>query len=214
MRKTMFMKTPSSKPHQNNIRESGAGFTLVELLVALTLFMIIMDITVSVFISMVQHQKRILAEQEFLSQTSYVVESMSKYLRSAVKDTSGDCLFEGRDVYPGYVYLLTHYNVGADASEGIKFITKDNVCQEFFLDKDGVLKESKNGQPAQSILSSKFTIKDFKFIINGDKNLLGASGNDSMQPRVTILLKVGIQTGKAQQEKIIQTTVSQLDLNK
>lgn len=190
------------------------GFTLVELLVALTLFMIIMDITVSVFVSVVQHQKRILEEQEFLSQTSHVVESMSKSLRLAIKDSAGECLFEGSNIYLGYVYLLTRFNAGTNANEGIKFISQDGVCQEFFLDKDGVLKESKDGQPPQAILSSKFIIEDLKFIINGDKNVLAASNKDRLQPRATIMLKVSMQIGKTRQEKIIQTTVSQLDINK
>lgn len=208
-------------------KNASRGFTLVELLVALTLFMIIMDITVSVFVSIVQHQKRILAEQEFLNQTSYAVESMSKSIRLAVKDPMGDCLFEENKTYPGYVYLLTRYNPGTDASEGIKFVTKDGACQEFFLDEDGILKESKDqdaskagsaglpvsGQPPQAILSSKFAIEHLKFLINGDENLLGASSEDARQPRVTMLLKVIMQTGKTQQEKIIQTTVSQLELN-
>lgn len=200
--------------HEKYKHKSERGFTLVELLVALTLFMIIMDITVSVFVSMVQHQKRILAEQEFLSQTSYVVESMSKSLRLAVKDSAGGCLFEEGVVYPGYIYLLTHYNAGANRNEGIKFITQGGVCQEFFLDRDGIFKESKDGQLPQAIFSSKFIIEDVKFIINGDKNVLGASGNDRLQPRVTIMLKVSMWVGKTRQEKIIQTTISQLDLNR
>ncbi|MSU60551.1 MAG: prepilin-type N-terminal cleavage/methylation domain-containing protein [Candidatus Staskawiczbacteria bacterium] len=189
------------------------GFTLVELLVAITLFMIIMDITVSVFVSMVQHQKRILVEQEFLSQTSYAMEAMSKSLRLAVKDSTGECLFEDGDVYPGYVYFLTRFNIEKNASEGIKFVADDGVCQEYFLDKDGILKESKDGKTPQAILSSRFVVKDFTFIINGDKNRLGALGKDQVQPRVTIMLKVGMQVGNIQQEKVIQTTVSQLDLN-
>lgn len=188
------------------------GFTLVELLVAITLFMIIMDITISVFISMVQHQKRILAEQEFLSQTSYVMESMSKSLRQAMPDSSGNCLFDGQNEYPGYVYLLTRYNVGTNENEGIKFITKDNVCQEFFLDKDGILKELKDGQSPQAILSSTFTIEDIAFIINGDKNVLGVLSGNSIQPRVTIMLRAKAQTGSNQQVRTIQTTISQLDL--
>jgi len=189
------------------------GFTLVELLVALTLFMIVMDITVSVFISMVGHQKRMLAEQEFLSQTSFVAELMSASLRQAVPDRAGNCLVEGQNKYPGYVYLLTRYDAGSNSTKGIKFVTKDNVCQEFFVDSDGILKESKDqdeGQPPQQILSGAFTIEDLQFVINGDKNLLGARSGEAIQPRVTIVLKAGLQKDGARQERIIQTTVSQL----
>ena len=193
--------------------QKSKGFTLVELVVVLALFMVVIDVAVSIFINMVKYQKRVLEEQSFINQTSYVEEYMSKALRTAVKDDSGNCLFEGQIEYPGYIYLLTRYNIDKGFYEGVKFITSNNECKEFFLDSDGILKETKGGGASQDILSSKFTIEDVRFLVNGDKTLHGASQNDASQPRITFLIKVLVQGEGDFQEKIIQTTISQINLN-
>jgi len=191
------------------------GFSLIELVVVLSIFLIIISVTVDIFISMVQQQKRILEEQELLNQTSYVEEYMSKALRTAVKDINGSCLGT-----IGYVYLLTHCNNGTlQACNGVKFINQsdNNACQEFFLDDitnpaNPSLKQIKNGSLAQNILSDKFKIKYARFIVDGDKTLHFTFGSDLVQPRITILLDVQTQTGGILQEKIIQTTISQRNI--
>ncbi len=185
----------------------------MELVVVLALFMLIMSVVVNMFTSIVQQQKRILAEQELLNQVSYVQEYVSRAVRSAVKDAAGDCLFDNENSYAGYIYLLTHYHGELGVYEGIKFITKDNICQEFFVDSaDGLLKEIKNGGSPQNILSAKFNLQHAIFIINGDKEIYGATASDARQPRVTMVIDVKNQT-EGNPDKVFQTTVSQRNLN-
>ena len=120
------------------------GFTLIELIVVLALFMFIIDATVTVFVSIVHHQKRVLQQQELLHQTNYALESISRSLQMAMPDAAGNCLYKDAVHYPGYVYLLTHRNADSGFYGGIAFIDKDGVCEEFFLDSDGVFKKSEN----------------------------------------------------------------------
>ena len=182
------------------ISNSSKGFTLLELVVVLALFMIILGVTVSLFISIVGHQKRILSQQELLSQMSYAQEHMSRALRLVTKDTTGHCLSDGGTSYAGYVYLLTHYNAVIGAYQGIKFFTQDGVCQEFFVDpKDNTLQEVKNSSLPQPIISSKFGMPNSMFILNGDKTLPGVTS--AIEPRVTMMFNI--------QGQIFQTTVSQ-----
>lgn len=189
---------------KNNLSK---GITLIEAVVVLAVFMVIIEVTVSIFVSVIQQQKRILQEQDLLNQASYAIEYMSRSIRDAIKDKTGNCLLTS-----GNIYSLTHYDPVASFYQGIKFVTKDNICQEFFFDTDGVLKEIKStGQP-QNILSSKFKIKYFRVILNGNKILQTASEKDLTQPRLTILLDVETND-QNQHEKIIQTTISQKDLN-
>jgi type II secretory pathway component PulJ len=68
----------------SNSKENG--FTLLELVVVLSLFMLIMSVTVTMFISIVSHQKRILSQQEMISQLSYVEDYFSRSLRGAITD--------------------------------------------------------------------------------------------------------------------------------
>ncbi|MBX4200989.1 prepilin-type N-terminal cleavage/methylation domain-containing protein [Candidatus Parcubacteria bacterium] len=198
----------------NTIKQKG--FTLIEVVFVLALFLIIIGVTISIFLSIVRHQKRILVEQELLNQGSYAFEYMSKALRMAVKDNDGSCLGGS-----GKIYLLTHcLNGTLDACQGIKFINQSdgNACQEFFLDDttdpaNPALSEIKNASSAQHLLSDAFEIKHAKFIINGDQTLHEIGGQDASQPRVTVLLDLKTKDINDPQEKIIQTTVSIRNLN-
>ena len=196
--------------------ESGAGFTLIELVVVLAIFFIILAAMVDVFISMVKHQRRILEEQELLNQMVYVTEYMSTALKAAAKDPTGTCLGAA-----GNIYVLTHCTGGiASPCNGVKFINQldGNACQEFFLDEaanpsNPPLREIKNGGAPQNILADKFKVKYGRFVLNGDKTLHTASIADLVQPRITFLLDVQSQMPGTALEKIIQTTVSQRNLN-
>lgn len=196
--------------------KNNNGFTLIELVFVLGIFFIVIAVATDIFISMIQQQKRILKEQELLNQTSYAMEYMSKALRMAAVDSTGNCLGTA-----GHIYLLTHCNSGTlEACQGVKFINQsdNNVCQEFFLDDianpaSPSLKEVKNGGLAQNILSDKFRVIHFKFIVNGDQSLHGASNSDLLQPRITVLFDSKTKDAQNPIEKILQTTVSPRNLN-
>jgi len=229
--------------------QKSTGVTLIELVVVLAIFMITISVTLSIFLSTIKQQKGILTEQELLNQTSYITEYMSRTMRAAIKDTIGSCIV---NPMPGKgIYTLTHYDSMTGFYNGIKFLTENNICQEFFRDTDGFIKEIKNGQTPQKILSSKFNVKYLRFIINGNKNINIAFDQDSKQPRITFVLDIttqlsvmpgatcsGIGTCMAlcpqggfptpdcssgticcplssldKHEKIVQTTVSQINLN-
>ena len=181
---------------------------MVELTVVLAVISIIISVTVGIFTSFVRQQSRILTEAELLSQTSYALEYISRSVRDALEDSSGSCTGTASNYYS-----LTHFDAIAGSYQGIKVLSKDTVCHEFFLDTDGILKEIKDGQAAQPIVSDKFNIDYIRFIINGDKAITSASSSDLMQPRVSISLDVVLQLNGVQQHKIIQTTVSQDALN-
>jgi len=184
------------------------GFAIIELAVSLSILLVLVGATVDIFISVVQNQRRLLAEQELLNQTSYAMEYIAKALRVAGEDINQNCLDSGADA----VYLLTRPNEGL--YHGVKFINQleGNACEQIFLDistdpDNPVLRQIKDPDAvtAENILSDKFEVKYAKFIINGQSGL--DSGHVSPQPRITILLDVKTRTG-GNLEKIIQTTVS------
>mgnify|MGYP001589286040 CR=1 FL=1 len=201
-------------------RGKSKGFTLIELIVVMTVFLLVIGTAIGIFISIIQHQKRILSEQELLNQTSYVVEYMSKALRMAKTAVDDNCISSG------YIYLLTQPKSGFYTS--IKFLNQSDtnalgnpVCQEFYLD-DTALKEKKDWIPLGGIplTSEKLHINSIKFGINGGNGCYGAfpcvngaSENDNppQQPRVTIILDIQAEAGQPAIK--IQTTVSQRNLN-
>jgi len=181
------------------------GFTIIELVVVIAIFSVVISAVVGVFFSVVKQQRRILSEQQLINQTSYVEEYISKALRMAVADSTGSCLGTGKI---GYIYLLPSQDY--ELYKGIKFINQSNgLCQEFFWDTDGFLKEKKGSSSAIILNSSNLQINYIKFFANGEFSD-GVSKNDSVQPRATFLLNVSIPGGVT---KTIQTTVSQRNLN-
>lgn len=195
------------------ISNSQKGLTLVELVVILAIFMLVIGAAVTMFISIINHQQRILQEQDLANQASYALDYISRSVRTAIKDVTGNCLVDSGTEYPGYHYLLTHYNATSGYYEGLKFLANDNICEEFFLDTDKVFKEVKNGGAPQPFLSDKFNLLYARFVINGDKNLQGASQSDAVQPRLTMALNIQTKAHGELKETVVQTTISQVNLN-
>ena len=200
------------------------GFTIIEVIVVMAVFLFIVGAGIGIFISIVQNQKRVLAEQQLLNQVSYIEEYMSKALRMAKTDQAGDCIGEKN------IYKLTRYDTGLGSYRGIEFINPSDfdsegnpICQQFFLDNitdpdHPVLKElinSDNDNDAVALTSDNLKINSMKFLIN--KDISGgdpvSSTSDGIQPRVTILLNIQIPGDSSQPNRAIQTTVSRRNLN-
>jgi len=166
------------------------AFTSVELPVVTGIFSLIVGAISGLFISGVSSQKRILAEQELLSQTSYVIEYMSRALRMAKKD-DGTCIGD----------KLNYKIEGA----GIKFRNYKDECQKFYLE-GGQLKESRAGT-ILPLTSTALRINSFRL------NSSGETQYDDLQPKVTIFLEI-LGRGQRYQPKLqIQTTISQRNLD-
>ena len=178
-------------------RNSGAGFTLFEIMVAVFIFSLIMASASTLFIASLRSQRKTLATQELLNQTSYVMEYMSRALRMARKD---DIIIEG---VAKNCLALGNANFEINPlTNGVRFRNYKDECQEFYLENKQ-LKENKNGT-VSDLTSSDLNVIDFNI------NLLGPLQTDQDQPRVTIFLKA---VGKEKSEIQIQTTVSQRSLD-
>lgn len=174
-------------------RKSGVGFTLVEMLVTMFIFSLIFGAVSGLFVSAIQNQRRALAGQQLLGQTSYAMEYMGRALRMAKKDTDGSCTGVAKLNY-------------VQTARGIKFENYLGQCQEFFRDcSSGTckLRETK-GMTTSDLTSSNMEVLSFG---------IGPSDswdqNDLLQPRVTLYLEIR-KTGSDPQPKIkIQTMISQ-----
>ncbi|MFH1036581.1 MAG: prepilin-type N-terminal cleavage/methylation domain-containing protein [Patescibacteria group bacterium] len=169
--------------------EKSAGFTLVEILVAMVIFSIIIGAALEVFVTGIKSQRRIFAQQELLDQTSYALEYMSRAIRMTKKDLTATCLSQ-----PNLNYELTH------SGEGIKFKNYNGECQEFYLENNQ-LRENKNGSVfALTSTSTIPRINSFEFVVSGQEQ------DDNLQPAVTVFWKM---EGRDQVGSQIQTTISQ-----
>ena len=179
---------------------NNKGFTLIELIVVMAVFLFVIGGAIGIFISIIEYQKRLLSEQQLINQISYAEEYMSKALRVAKKeDQNENCLVDalGND-HPGYIYLLTRYDSSNDPSDptagafrGIKFINQSDIdpntgnptCEEFFLGNENgdstaplVLQEVKGNNSPTDLTPSNLKITSLKFSINGSDGSAASLG--------------------------------------
>jgi len=182
------------------------SYTLIEILMAVSIFTIIMAAPTGFLVGSLKGQQKALASQKLFDNTSYSLEYISRALRMAKKELSTEpataCLLEGSTILYGYNYQITR------GETGLKFINYKEECQEFFLEGSR-LKESKDG--TENYLTSEdleITSLNFK--------LSGQAQTDTDQPRVALFLE--IKGGKELKEELqplikIQTTISQRNLD-
>ena len=174
------------------------AFTLIEMLVAVTVFTLVIGSTTGLFISAIRSQAKALAAQKLLDETSFVMEYTSRFLRMARKELAAPtaCLSSSG--------LNYETNLAGDR---IIFINSQDVCQEFYLDA-GRLKEDRNGVFFGELTSNKLEITSLQF------NLSGATQppTEYLQPRVTISMTIR-KAGATKPEIKIQTTISQRNLD-
>jgi len=215
------------------------GFTIIELIVVMAIFMFIIGAAISIFLSIVNMQRKVLSDQQLLNQIGYVEEYMSKALRMAgVETSSGTCLVDSNNKpYSGAIYELTDWDAGLGQYKGIKFINLNGdsngnpICQKFFLDNlthvsgnlvlnipDNpiVLKDLQNSTditkafPLTSVKINSMKIYVPPNICTGQDPCVAASNTSGSQPRITIVLNVKNSAGG---NMIFQITVSGRNLN-
>jgi type II secretory pathway component PulJ len=177
------------------------GYTLIEILVAVALFFIIAAGPTSFFIFSLRGQTRALASREIVDNSSYSLEYISRALRMAKKDLTGNCIGIG-----------TNYeNPGGNIST-IRLLNYHDICQEFSL-VDGRLQERKsidetytNFEGFLPLTSDDLEVTSLKF------QLSGLGQDDDLQPRITMLLEL-IKKSQPESKIITQTTVSQRNLD-
>lgn len=176
-----------------------AGLTLVELMVGIAVFAFIVAIVSGLFVTAVRLQRRALAQQELVDQVGYLMEYMSRALRTARKELSS----------PPFCLSQRGLNYEITPRGGIRFINAEGGCQEFFLDAaTKQLKELQEGVE-NVITSPSLAILTFRPVLAGN------SQDDDLQPRVTFLFEVQ-RIGKKPEEQArmrIQTTISQRNLD-
>ncbi|GAJ06754.1 unnamed protein product, partial [marine sediment metagenome] len=70
------------------------GFTLIEILISITIFSIVIIAFLSLFTSAFHYQRESLNSAYLLNSASYLTEYISRDLRMAKKDITGNCITE------------------------------------------------------------------------------------------------------------------------
>jgi len=174
------------------------GFTLIEILVTTTIFVSIFGIISGLFFSALKVQRKAMALQGLIKESSYVMEYMSRQLRMVKKDDM-NCTDPSEP---------KNYFINPDKNS-VSFKNYNDECWKFYLDEDeGRLKIDRAGK-IDFLTSADLNVLSFKI------NLLGDVNGDEAQPRITFVLKIQGNGQKTEEKPTIQiqTTVSQRNLD-
>lgn len=197
------------------------GVSLIEMLVAVAIFGIIIGAISGIFISAIRTQRRVLATQELLDQTSYVLEYMGRAIRMVRKELN--CINPNDPATcsssnPPYCLTVNGYGYNYEwgPSGVITFIDYNGICTTYILKTGRINKITPTDCPATvpptppscPLTSDKLQVNSFGI------NVTGESQTDTLQPRVTIFLKILGRGAVGEQPEIqIQTSISQRSLD-
>jgi prepilin-type N-terminal cleavage/methylation domain-containing protein len=197
------LNLPMTRTH--HIRTSSRGFSLIELMVSISLFTIVVTIAMSAYVSLIAIDRTARATNELVSNLSYAVNAMSRSIRTgtyytqSVTGTGNSNQFSFIDENCRYVqYLLKSGSIG--------------VCMSN-ADTSGACNPTQpvcNATTASSITDSRTQITSMRFLLQPTLPTVPAGS----QPRVLISITGNIDGGAGTPINFtIQTTATQRKLN-
>ncbi len=170
------------------------GFTLLELLVGMTLFLIVVSTVSGLSAFYMRNQMNTLLEQEALDEVSFSGELISRILRMTERDNNGTC------TGPGTSFLVTR------GGNGIKFINRlyNSSCSEIFLQNNTLYFDLGDGK-VFPLTSPQMVVKKMNVVV------MGARRTDKRQPLAVISLLISPQA--VDRDLTLQITISQRDLD-
>lgn len=162
------------------------GVTLLELIVALSLFSLIALSATQIFNTVVKAQRQIIYSQNMQKDMRFIMEVMTKEIRMAQVDQDGTCV-DANKVY---------YTDG----DRLDFLNVDGDCVRYYED-EGRLMLRRNGD-TEAVTSEEVEIESLEFMQYGEVPL--------EQPRIVINMDIAIggKAGMPQQKLDFQTSIS------
>jgi type II secretory pathway pseudopilin PulG len=167
------------------------GFSLIEALVAASLFMIIIVIVSGLYIRVLGLQRRASGAARVQENALFVVETVAREVRiSTIDNPVSDCS-SGSDPVPGSTITITPAHIGAPVVYRLT---------------NGIVEREEAGE-VREITSPEVFFDDLTFIVN-------CSAGDDEQSRVTLVMTVRNNSLRPQNQTpmTLQTTVVSRDL--
>lgn len=181
----------------HKIRKNVLGISLLEVIVATSIFALILLAAMGIFEKVLQAQQNTIASQNIQESLRYSLEMMSKELRSAQRATSTNPC--------GTTYLPVDqlYHFDNPGTGKLYFINKYGLCSAYYL-LNGRLMVDRGASNSAAITASNVIISNLNFIVNNGTNM---PGDD--QARITLSFSVAAK-GKKENKNFttIQTTIS------
>lgn len=178
--------------------KANAGFTLLELIIAVAIFLVLIIIAGNVIFSAVRFQRVASNAQELQNNLRGALEIMGREVRLAAKDEAGTCVGTVRGNF-------------AWSPAALVFLNDRGSCLQYALAGEQVQQtvnyNSVGGSPrTETLTAASVEVLSLQF------DVFGESGNDQQQPRVLIRLSARTR-GTTDNPIKLQTTLTQRELD-
>ena len=166
------------------------GFTLIELMVAISIFIIIMTISMGSIVNVIDANRKSRSLKTALNNLNLAVESISKEMRF------------GKNYHCGSSGVVTTPQNCSGGDTFISFLSSDNIQITYRLNNQAIEKKLGNGDYI-AVTAPEIVIDNLTFYT------LGAGTSDTLQPKIIIKIQSHAGTSKSQSNFTLQTLVSQ-----
>jgi len=168
------------------------GFSLIEVVVSVTLFSIIMLSATEIFKMIVDSQRTAIASQNVQESLKYFLEVIGKEIRMA-QDSKGDC-----GIPSGTIFQVSRMSTSSDA---LAFKNYYGECVRYTIGTEGTSRRFSIDRPYGSgfISPAKIQIDSLHFALNNGATL---------QPLVTVNLQAHAVDEKIKSSMTIQTSMT------
>jgi prepilin-type N-terminal cleavage/methylation domain-containing protein len=188
-------------------KDNNEGFTLVEMIVAIGIFLIVITVSMGALINLYNANNKSQSLAAVTDSLNYSLESMAKTIRFANNYHCGDASF---------VPLTTAINCSSNSIGlgGTEFSVSTSSLPTSYKLNGGKIEVAPYGGDFSSITPASVTIQYLRFYVFNTPKFSDGGPGSLEQPYVIIVLK-GYAGTKASNESsfVLQTTVSQRPLD-
>jgi prepilin-type N-terminal cleavage/methylation domain-containing protein len=196
------------KIQNSKLLSHQSGFSLLEMVVAMSLFIGAMLLATGIFQQVANSQHATIASQNTQESLKYAFEVMSKEMRTAVGNNNGSDCSAIESVKGHFKTFNGSDNAGETQTENLYFKNQNGECVSYKLE-DGRIKigRKKDADEYNMFMTPvSIEITDLKFNIQDEP----ADVFYAIQPRITMRLDANSKNGKVESKESItlQTVVS------
>lgn len=173
------------------------GFTLIELMVAVSIFIIIMTISMGSIIGVFDSNRKSRSLKTVITNLNLAVESMAKEMRF------------GENYHCGSDGTITSPQNCSSGGNFMSFLSSDNLQITYRLNNQAIEKDV-DGAGYIAVTAPEIVIDDLAFFTLGAGTI---APNDVLQPKVLIKINSHAGSTKGESSFTLQTMVSQRALD-
>lgn len=175
------------------------GFTLIEVIVAISIFAIAAGSLSALFMAGLRGHRSAIAQQNLVDNTRFALEHMTRQIRMAQRDETGACSGDATN-------RLTFQAVGSS----LTFLDYRNPprCVRYELSGGKIWMRPDSAAPLREVTSDDIKVNSLEFLVQG------GLATDGEQPRVTVVLAAEAGASAESLSTIqLQTTISARNLD-